>query len=322
MNRTFLRNLLITSKLFITAEAYAAAMMECFPLLDQKNPVPGAFFFLSDPPTYKDQVDKAVAKLKREIACTAELKSVSLTNDFSSEELPEGSIAYHRIWGTITSNSSWYFSSKQFERDLIAAESNPSISVHFLHINSGGGEAWYLDRLSETMHSLKKPVEVLVEQYCASAGYYIACHSAIGIHALTKNDQIGCIGTMISFYDFSAYYEKLGIKLIQEKSSLSPLKNKKFEDLRAGHPEQYIKEVLDPLTVQFLNEVKSSRPKLANLSEDDPVFQGETFDAQHSIDKGLIDSVMTLPEAIAHANSRGQEYLDSISLRNKINQYV
>jgi len=32
--------------------------------------------------------------------------------------------------------------------------------------------------------------------------------------------------------------------------------------------------------------------------------------------------VMTLPEAIAHANSRGQEYLDSISLRNKINQYV
>ncbi|MCS3309947.1 hypothetical protein NXW15_21560 [Bacteroides thetaiotaomicron] len=45
MNRTFLRNLLITSKLFITAEAYAAAMMDCFPLLDQKNPVPGAFFF-------------------------------------------------------------------------------------------------------------------------------------------------------------------------------------------------------------------------------------------------------------------------------------
>lgn len=267
-------------------------------------------------------MDKAIARLKKEIACTAELKDISLTNDFSSEELPEGSIAYHRIFGTITSNSSWYFSSKQFEKDLIAAESNPSISVHFLHINSGGGEAWYLDRLSETMRSLKKPVEVLVEQYCASAGYYIACHSANGIHALTKNDQIGCIGTMISFYDFSAYYEKLGIKLIQEKSSLSPLKNKKFEDLRSGHPEQYVEDVLDPLTVQFLNEVKSSRPKLANFPEDDPVFQGETFDTQHSIDKGLIDSMMTLPEAIVHANSRGREYLDSISLRNKINQYV
>lgn len=108
--------------------------------------MPGAFFFLADPPTYKDQVDKAIARLKKEIACTAGLKDISLTNDFSSEELPEGSIAYHRIFGTITSNSSWYFSSKQFERDLIAAESNSSISVHFLHINSGGGEAWYLDR--------------------------------------------------------------------------------------------------------------------------------------------------------------------------------
>lgn len=121
---------------------------------------------------------------------------------------------------------------------------------------------------------------------------------------------------------FLLIYEKLGIKLIQEKSSLSPLKNKKFEDLRSGHPEQYVEDVLDPLTVQFLNEVKSSRPKLANFPEDDPVFQGETFDTQHSIDKGLIDSMMTLPEAIVHANSRGREYLDSISLRNKINQYV
>lgn len=322
MNRTFLRNLLITSKLFITAEAYAAAMMECFPVLDQKNPLPGSFFFLTNPPTYKEKVDNAVAKLKKELEGTAELKGINLTNDFLSGELPEGSIAYHRIWGTITSSSSWYFSSKQLERDLIAAENNPSISVHFLHINSGGGEAWYLDRLSETMRSLKKPIEVLVEQYCASAGYYIACHSVNGIHALTKNDQIGCIGTMIGFYDFSAYYEKLGIKLVQEKSSLSPLKNKKFEDLCAGRPEQYIEEVLDPLTVQFLSEVKLSRPQLAGLSEDDPVFQGETFDAQHSIDKGLIDSIMTLPEAIAHANSRGREYLDSITLRNKINKYV
>ena len=57
------------------AEAYAAAMMDCFPLLDQKNPVPGAFFFLADPPTYKDQVDKAIARLKKEIACTAGLKT-------------------------------------------------------------------------------------------------------------------------------------------------------------------------------------------------------------------------------------------------------
>lgn len=322
MNRTYLRNLLITSRLLITTEAYASAMMDCLPLQDRGNPVPGAFFFLSDPPTYKSQTDKSLARLKEEIAGLAELRDVNLTNDFSSEDLPEGSVAYHRIFGVITSDCPWYFSSKAFEKDLIAAENNPSISVHFLHINSGGGEAWYLDRLSETMRSLQKPVEVLVEKYCASAGYYIACHSADGIHALTENDQIGCIGTMVSFYDFSAYYEKLGIRLIQEKSSLSPLKNKKFDDLCAGHPEQYIKEVLDPLSAQFLNEVRTSRPRLSVLPEDDPVFQGETFDARHAIDKGLADSVMSLPEAIARANSRGREYLDSISLRNKINQYV
>ena len=46
-------------------------------------------------------------------------------------ELPEGSIAYHRIWGFITSDCQWYFSSKQFERDLLAAEANTGHNLPF-----------------------------------------------------------------------------------------------------------------------------------------------------------------------------------------------
>ena len=73
----------------------------------------------------------------------SELQGITVTDDFSSDELPEGSIAYHRIWGFITSDCQWYFSSKQFERDLLAAEANPAITCHFLHVNSPGGSMVY-----------------------------------------------------------------------------------------------------------------------------------------------------------------------------------
>lgn len=323
MNRTYLRQLLLSNKLLITAEGYTAAMMECFPLLSADRPIPGSFFFDDDPPTYRELSKKAFSKLMKSIENYSELDRINVTDDFSSDELPEGSIAYHRIHGIITSSSSWHFSCKQFEQDLIAAEANPAIAAHFLHINTPGGEAWYLDRLSETMTSLNKPIEVLIEKCCASAGYYIGCHGT-RINALTQNDSIGCIGVMTDFWDFSSYYESIGFKHITAKSKFSDLKNKKYEDLRTGKEDQYIREELDPLAEQFIAEVKRFRPTLSNSEspEDNPVFRGETFDAVHSVDNGLIDNILTLPQAIAEAYRLGQEYLAKEELKRRALSYV
>ena len=103
-------------------------MMDAFPLIANDTPTPSAFFFDDDPPTYKDLADKALAKIQQQLHALSEFQEVTLTSDFSSNELPEGSIAYHRIWGFITADSRWYFSSKQFERDILDAEANPAIS--------------------------------------------------------------------------------------------------------------------------------------------------------------------------------------------------
>lgn len=323
MNRTFLRQLLLsnTQQLLISAEGFTSAMMDAFPLIVNDAPTPSAFFFDDDPPTYKDLADKALAKIQQQLHALSEFQGVTLTSDFSSNELPEGSIAYHRIWGFITADSRWYFSSKQFERDILDAEANPAISCHFIHANSPGGEAWYLDRLSETMRSLSKPIITLVEQCNCSACYYITCHSNV-IAALTANDVIGCIGTMIETYDFSGYYEKLGIKIIRETADKSDLKNKKYDDLRAGNPKRYIEDVLNPLTEQFLNEVRASRPELDELPEDDPVFRGETFDTAHAIEKKLIDGSMTFFEAIARAVDLGRNYTNLETLKKNALNYL
>lgn len=323
MNRTHLRQILLSGnhQFLITAEGHASAMMEAFPFITSGTDAPTSFFLNEKPPTYKDISGQALALLQKEIKATSQLRDVTLTSDFESAELPEGCIAYHRIFGFITSSSRWYFSSKQFERDLLAAEANPAITCHFIHANSPGGEAWYLDRLSETMCSLTKPIMTLTELYNASACYYITCHSTY-LATLTANDYIGCIGTMRETFDFTGYYEKIGLKLVSVKSDKSDLKNKKDEDLRKGKPEQYIEEVLNPLTEQFLAAVRTSRPQLTQLPEDDPVFRGETFDTPHAIEKGLIDASMTFIEAVAKAVELGNNYANIANLKKNALNYL
>ena len=211
--------LLSERPLFITSEGYRQMVMAVLPYMKPSDAAeqPKVKSFFLDPPTYKEETDKAVAKLQKLIKATNSTKAIQITNDFENQELPADTIAYHRVYGFITGGSRWYFSSKQLEQDLLAAESNPQICAHLLHVNSSGGEAWYMDRLSETLRSLTKPMLTLCEGCMASAAYYIGCHGR-KVYAVTTGDFIGSIGTMISFHDFEPYYESLGIKLIEVKA--------------------------------------------------------------------------------------------------------
>ena len=183
------------------------------------------------------------------------------------------------------------------------------ISAHLLHINSPGGEAWYMDRLSETLRNAKKPILAIYEEYCASAAYYIGCHGQ-KLYATTSHDFVlGCIGTMCSFWNFEPYFEKLGLKKITAKATNSTRKNKVFEDLKDGKTEEYIKNVLDPMNEQFLAEVKAMRPKLSELGDDAPVLQGESFYTDPAEEVGLIDGKRTLLEAIAEVAQMGDAYM-------------
>ena len=296
--------LLSERPLFITSEGYRQMVMAVLPYMKPSDaaelPKVKSFFF--DPPTYKEECDKAVARIQALIKACDETKAVQITNDFENQELPADTIGYHRVYGFITGDSRWCFSSKQLEQDLLAAERNPQICAHLLHINSSGGEAWYMDRLSETQRSLTKPVLTLCEGCMASAAYYIGCHGR-KVYAVTNGDFIGSIGTMVSFHDFEPYYEKLGIKLIEAKADKSDLKNKIADNLIAGKPKQYIDEVLNPINEEFLSEVRSQRKALASMDQDHPVLRGEIYLTARAQEVGLIDGTRTFPEAVAELMS-------------------
>lgn len=292
------------SRLLITNDEYLGALLRFFPLQ-------------ADGSLVKPD-DKLYAEaIKDDLSCCSSNQQIHLTCEFSSPDLDPLTLAYHRIRGLITSDSYWYFSSKQFEQDLLAAEKNPNITCHFLHITSGGGEAWYLDRVSETMFSLSKPIYTLIEKTCGSAAYYFACHGKV-VRALTQNDNIGCIGTMIGFWDMEPYFESLGFRKIEEYAHKSKLKNKKYNDLKDGKPDQFITEELDPLLVQFENTVRKARKQLKSLPDDHPVVMGETYMADKAIEVGLIDGITTLPEAIEEAYELGSKWKEKQNkTRNK-----
>lgn len=294
-----LQQLLISGNpLWLTTDGYRTAMLAQFPL-------PHCGFHL-EPKDYFKATREAAQRLTGQLQELDEPVTL-VADDFESDELPADTVAYHRVWGFITADSRRWFSSKQLELDLMAAEANPQISSHLLHVNSPGGEAWYLDRLGETLDACRKPVVALCEGEACSAAYFIACH-ARRLYCLTQNDFMGCIGTMTSFYDFEPYYEKLGIKHVEVKATQSDLKNKMFDDVRHDRPDQYRERVLDPLNSQFLRAVKSHRPLLADIENSAPVLRGETFYTPEAIELGLADGQRTLPETVGETAALGRQW--------------
>jgi protease-4 len=161
-----------------------------------------------------------------------------------------------------------------------------------LDIDSGGGQVSGTPEFYDYILNYGKPVVSYTDGYMCSAAYYIGS-SASHIIANKRAEHIGSIGTMVHFIDFSGWYEQLGAKVITEYATKSVDKNRDFEELLQGNPEGYIKNQLDPITDDFISDIKSVRSKVS-----EKVFTGKTFNAKESLKMGLIDEIGSMQTAI------------------------
>lgn len=294
------------SRLFITRNEYISELASLVP------------FFLSKREISEESY---VDAKKKELEKIIPVNGIKLTDEYTSTELDANTLAYYRISGTITADSYWRMSTKQLQKDLLAADANQNISGHFLHISSGGGEAWFLDQLAQTMREISKPMHAFIERVCGSAAYYIASQTDY-ISAATPFDVVGCIGTMTSFMDIQPMFEKWGMKFIEEYATNSDLKNKKYNDLLDGKPQQYIREELDPLRDKFVGDVKLMRKTIADLPDDHPVVRGETYYAGDAIGNGLIDIVEPFSSALERAYNAALAWNSKKSTRKQALQII
>jgi protease-4 len=170
---------------------------------------------------------------------------------------------------------------------------DPNCKGIVLDIDSGGGQVSGTPEFYDFIKETSKPVVAYTDGLMCSAAYYIGS-AANYIVANKRADAIGSIGVMIHFIDVSGMYEKKGAKVITEYATQSTEKNNAFEQLLKGNPELYIKNELDPIAEEFINDIKSVR-----ASVPDDVFKGGTWNAQESLERKLVDEIGTLQTAIA-----------------------
>lgn len=231
------------------------------------------------------------------------------------DELPENSTLVSELTGTMLKYGSMCsYGTQEIAQAIIAVASHPNIGSVVVKTDSGGGAVDAIAPMVDAVQIIQamgKPVVASVD-LCASAAYYFACHCDAIIAENNISSEIGSIGVMMSFNDFSKYYEKEGV--IQHKiySSLSDWKNRPYELALEGKYDEIRSEELDPLARSFQETVRAKRG--AKLKQETPgILAGRMFFAQVAKEVGLIDQVGNEATAILKARELRQQYI--------VNQY-
>jgi protease-4 len=159
-----------------------------------------------------------------------------------------------------------------------------------LRINSPGGSPVQAGIIYDEIRRLREkypsiPMYAVVEDVCASGGYYIAA-STDKIY-VDKASLIGSIGVLMDQFGFVETMEKLGV----ERRVLTAGENKAFLDpfapLQPAHVE-HAKGLLGEIHTQFIDVVKKGRGK--RLKESPEIFSGLLWSGATSIELGLTDA--------------------------------
>lgn len=163
-----------------------------------------------------------------------------------------------------------------------------------LRINSPGGSPVQAGRIYDEIVRLKakypdKPVHVVVDEMCASGGYYIAA-AADNIY-VDKASIVGSIGVLMNGFGFTGLMDKVGI----ERRLMTSGKNKAFMDpFSPQNPQQkqYVQELIDEIHQQFIAVVKNGRG--TRLKETSDTFSGLVWTGTKAIELGLADELGTV----------------------------
>ncbi|MDR3352485.1 MAG: S49 family peptidase [Zoogloeaceae bacterium] len=163
-----------------------------------------------------------------------------------------------------------------------------------LRINSPGGSPVQAGIIHDEMKRLrqkypKKPLYAVVEDLCASGGYYVAA-GAERIY-VNRASLVGSIGVLMNGFGFTGAMEKLGI----ERRLLTAGENKGFLDpFSPMKPEQkaHIETLLQELHQQFIAVVREGRGE--RLKETPETFSGLVWSGETSIRMGLADELGTV----------------------------
>ena len=159
-----------------------------------------------------------------------------------------------------------------------------------LRINSPGGSPVQSQSIYDEMKRLRVkypaiPLYVVVEDLCASGGYYVA--AAADMIYVAKGSIVGSIGVRMDNFGVVGLMEKLGV----ERRLITAGKNKALLDpflpLEEAH-KQIAVDLIGEIHQQFITAVREGRGK--RLKETPDMFSGLIWSGTKSVELGLADA--------------------------------
>lgn len=226
----------------------------------------------------------------------------SKTSDIAQAPLTDY-IGLIRIEGTIMSEESGAsifvgssgYSHKKTISDIETYMEDSINKGIVLYINSPGGVVYDVDelylKLREYKETTGRPVYAYFGQYACSGGYYTAM-AADKIYA-NRNSITGSIGVIMSLYDMTELYEKIGIKEIDIVSGGNKAMGSSGASLTEEQKAIYQSQI-DECYEQFVGIVSEGR----NMGADDvkTLADGRTYTANQALSNGLIDGICQYEE--------------------------
>jgi protease-4 len=178
-----------------------------------------------------------------------------------------------------------------------------------IRVNSPGGSPVQSGIIYDEMRRLREahpaiPLYVVVEDICASGGYYVAA----GADKIFVNraSVVGSIGVLMDGFGFTGGMEKLGI----ERRLLTAGDNKGFLDPFSpldAKQREYAQDLLNEIHQQFIAVVRQGRGK--RLKDDPALFSGLVWSGQKSIELGLADGLGTV-DFVAREVIKAEDIVD------------
>ena len=184
-----------------------------------------------------------------------------------------------------------------------------------LRINSPGGSPVQAQTIYDEMRRLRQkypatPLYAVVEDLCASGGYYVA----VGADRIfvAKSSIVGSIGVRMDSFGVTGLMEKLGI----ERRLLTSGENKAMLDpflpLEDKH-KQHAQSLMNEIHQQFIAVVREGRGK--RLKENPDIFSGLIWSGAKSIELGLADAFGSL-DYVAREVIKAEDIVDYTQKEN------
>jgi len=184
-----------------------------------------------------------------------------------------------------------------------------------VRINSPGGSPVQANNIYEEMRRLRKkypkiPLYAVVEDLCASGGYYVA----VGADKIfvARSSIVGSIGVRMDGFGVTGLMEKLGV----ERRLITAGENKGFLDPFLPEDEgqkRHAQGLLRDVHQQFIGVVREGRGD--RLKETPEVFSGLVWTGERSIELGLADAVGSL-DYVAREVVKAEHIIDFTQKEN------